>query len=245
VRILILPRYLNICLLLVTLTGCSSGGVNRIDGAQYLPVDAFAENKVALLRGFSVDEPEEARNAYKDFENCIRRGLKDVGSRVNLVRWGTWSRSQESAVLNRILEQPRGFELDDDARRVLSELDIQYLVKVGVEDSSTNKKTSSDLPIEKAIQDPGEPVLIFSQEWTETARMRALIYETETGRLSGELSAALTEEAYWGIGVVFWIIPLPYGYSPDVEHGACKSLGTALGRFFNGAGNEHIEPYVE
>jgi hypothetical protein len=238
VRILILPRYLNICLLLVTLTGCSSGGVTRIDGAQYLPVDSFAESKVALLRGFSVDEPEEARNAYIDFENCIRRGLRDVDSRVNLVRWGTWSRSQESAVLNRILEQPRSFELDDEARRVLSELDIQYLVKVGVEESSTNKRPSAN-------RDSVARVVTFGQVWTETARMRALIYETETGRLSGELSAALTEETYWGIVTVFFIPVLPYGYSPDVEGGACQSLGAALGRFFNGAGNEHLEPYAE
>jgi hypothetical protein len=238
VRILILPRYLNICLLLVTLTGCSSGGVTRIDGAQYLPVDAFAENKVAVLRGFNVDEPEKVRNAYKDFENCVRRGLRDVDSRVNLVRWGAWSSGQELAALNSILEQPRSFELTDEARRVLSELDLQYLVKVGVENSSTNKSRTFD----------GDPrVLSFAagQAWTETARMRALIYETDTGRLSGELSAALTEEAYWGIVHVFFIPVLPYGYSPDVEGGACQSLGAALGRFFNGAGNEHLEPYAE
>ena len=236
---MILPRYLNICLLLVTLTGCSSGGVTRIDGAQYLPVDSFAGHKVAILRGFNVDEPEEVRNAYKDFENCVRQGLRDVDSRVNLVRWDAWSSGQELAALNSILEQPRSFEFTDEARRVLSELDLQYLVKVGVENSSTNKRPTFSA-------DPRVyPAFTAGQAWTETARMRALIYETDTGRLSGELSAALTEETYWGIVTVFFIPVLPYGYSPDVEGGACQSLGAALGRFFNGAGNEHLEPYAE
>ena len=225
------------CLLSIALlSGCSNGGVSRIDGAQYLPVDTSGETRVALLRGFGHNEPYKTRNAYKDFENCIRRGLREVKSRANLVRWEKWSASEDYAKFDHILWLPRQFELTDEARVLISGLDVHYLVKVGVASSTTRRRPAFHYQSQ---------AFGAGQSWTETAKMQALIYETASGKLSGELSASLSEAGYWQIMMAWGFIPVPLAYSPNVERGACETLGNALGRYFNGVGNSHIETYRE
>ena len=68
-----------------------------------------------------------------------------------------------------------------------------------------------------------------------------MLRSNSTSRLAGNLSAKLGKDAFWVLPV-FLVIPLvPIGSSPNVERESCIELGDALGRFLEGAGNDHLE----
>ena len=240
--------------LLSVLAGCASGDKTRIDGSQYLPVDAEIDKKIILLLGnhqtgnqSGEDQESEKGKLLKlqrEFERCVTSGLIKTNSNTDVFPLHKWHSGIDFDLDYLIVSEGLGKKLPHQITLAFNELDIQYLVRIGVISHSSEKQGQVDVMDGGTYNGGSIPAFAVGQTWDKSAQIQATIYEIKSGSLAGELSADLTEDAFWAMPVLF-VIPLPpFGYSPDVKHLTCKKMGSALGRFFMGAGNSYIEPKI-
>jgi len=237
--------------LLSVLVGCASGDKTRIDGSQYLPVDAKLEKKIILLLGNhqtgnqSGEDHESEKGTLlelqREFERCVTSGLIKTNSNTDVFPLHKWHSDIDFDLNYLIASEGLGKKLPHQITQAFNELDIQYLVRIGVISHSSKKQGQVGVMDGGTYDGVSVPVFAVGQSWDKSAQIQATIYEIKSGSLAGELSADLTEDAFWAMPILL-IIPLPpVGYSPDIEHLTCKKMGSALGRFFMGAGNGYSE----
>ncbi len=251
----------NVCrlgaLLGVVLLVACGGPQTRIDGRQYVAVKnpEQPKNVMLVLGSYSGCAPEDREcrdrlpvlaKLQAEFESCIDSGLGRTAPQVTLVRHARWG---ESADLERLIAELAAGKPVSADRLAPAEIgfELDYLVSIGVEKSSSDKEFVAEI----VAADPGAaagPIIIpptvvwgFGQQWTNTAAIKTRVFSARTGKLTGELSADLTEDAFWVLPVITVIPLVPISWSPDVETKSCKEMGEALGRFFSGAGNQYLE----
>ena len=231
----------------VLLTSCSSTQT-RIDGKQYAAIDGAAAHRFGLLLENYHDciaQDSECqvnklrrKKLQKKFNTCIATGLSRTAPHTTLVELNNWEKFKIFTLTPSQPEVPHGhfesfFELHRD---LLNNAGIAYLVVMRVTSSSSDKQLLLD-----GAGDSTGFILGVGQQWTKSAQIMAAIYAVESGKLTGELSADLSEDAGWVVPMLMGFIPLlPVGWSPNVESTSCREMGEALGRFFSGAGNNYI-----
>lgn len=236
-----------VLLMLLLLFGCA-GNKTKIDGRQFVLVpDPDSPKTVTLiLAGYlscagSVEACEtleaQQKTLQKNFETCVARGMRRTGRKVSLV-------GHDDAALYPSLDPlinqfaAVGEISGEDIQHQLANTSLDYVVSIRAKTYTGNKELTGFID-----SDSGSGAFIWGmgQAWEKTSMLEARIYSVESGLLAGELSAKLTDEAFW-MQTAFVIFPLiPVGWSPDVENTSCTEMGEALGRFFSGAGNNYLE----
>ena len=244
--------------LLCTLVFAGCAAIDtRIDGHQYRAVDdPGGEKNIALvLRSYRGCAPGDevceknlprVQELQELLETCLHRGLNRISPRVNLIKHAEWGNHGNLADLMLPLAAGEGVDLsrlqpaDNGAK-------LDYLISMGVTKGNSMRKTKLEVAGASAGAAEGPfvipPVVLWGvgQQWTNTAFIETRVYTADTGVLAGELSAKLTKDAFWILPVITVIPLVPIGSSPNVERKSCVAMGEALGRFFEGAGNDYLE----
>ncbi|MYM64074.1 hypothetical protein [Pseudomaricurvus sp. HS19] len=233
-------------LIILLLVACTSKKT-RIDGRQFIAVPEPAASKTVtlILSGYISCKGTEQechnfdsqkQNLQKKYENCVARGMRRTANHVALVRHDD---QVYYPTLNPLIEEftRHGEIRTEDIQARLADTALDYVVSV----RATTHIGDSELAGFAEGED-GVFVWGLGQAWEKTAFLEARIYSAKSGLLAAELTAKLTDHAFW-MQTGFVIIPLiPVGWSPDVEGTNCGEMGEALGRFFSGAGNGFLEP---
>ncbi|MBW1812977.1 MAG: hypothetical protein JRJ39_04670 [Deltaproteobacteria bacterium] len=219
---------------------CSCGTTHYVTEDRNFPTEIEPQEAVVIiLNTYSKhDVCKESRSSEQGFEGCVRNSMIEANPKIKIVSAKDFRRMVFNG--RSFEDTPRSpkdilsFFHNQEAHQQLAKAEIRYLIVLNVITSNTKKQFSLE---------PTEHGAVFGRKGFRYTRITAIIIDMKRLKESGRVTSTSTGPAGYGVGLVMFILPVPFGYTSPTETATCSRIGEEILNFIVGRGES--KPHIE
>ena len=172
----------------------------------------------------------DLRSSEKALEDCLQPEIRDAVPQIGFMPAAQFRtlpvvQSLDMDWASRPKELVRRLK-ESGAAQALSGSGVRYLVILSLRDSTTSNR-----PRVEVVGGEAPGIGVVSNQKTSVL-VQANVLDLKHERIAGWLESYASGERAAGVGLAFFIVPIPVFYStPFMESSVCEAMGEALGAF--------------